>query len=530
MSFSQSFQLGDDTLRELERGFIKTTPKLNSNNNNLITPPCKRKHNNNNNSDEKNHHNRSDLEDIIEDSPTDKSNLTCKSIKERLRNSSRSSVKKHMRRSKSDPVAANQSNHSKQTAAQTERMEVDDFGSMFDSTMEMEPHVKESKQNNKAKPNGLLQPANGNGTKSTMNKKTEKIPFSESIDKYFQESLDCFTQMRELEKENQVPTDATQVIAPVASPGLSSQFFQSQFSMEAANSKMSVSDIENMLSSQRSLMQAINDTSVSETNKTSEDLFNGVVDEEVVLAHTSFVETDDIALGTSSERHFNDQNTEDMSNIYWDESDFFSGADVADGNRNDQMAVNQSLNENIVDDGSISSVMEDLNGPIAGFIDEEIEICRLDVSSALLTEVTQSQMVNRSNRVNNSSVAIDRSVQSSAINMRSQRPKITISGSACADIRDINNLSKWGFSRIILEEYKKKNIHKMFDWQAECLRNEKLWKDARNLVYSAPTSAGKTFVSEILMIRNVIERQKKVLVILPFISVVREKMYYLQVT
>lgn len=87
-------------------------------------------------------------------------------------------------------------------------------------------------------------------------------------------------------------------------------------------------------------------------------------------------------------------------------------------------------------------------------------------------------------------------------------------------------LSYWNLPESILQKYKSKSIVEMFQWQADCLSNKSVLQERKNLVYSAPTSAGKTLVAEILAIKTVIENDKKVVIILPFVSVVREKMFY----
>ncbi|XP_066935179.1 DNA polymerase theta-like isoform X2 [Clytia hemisphaerica] len=88
-------------------------------------------------------------------------------------------------------------------------------------------------------------------------------------------------------------------------------------------------------------------------------------------------------------------------------------------------------------------------------------------------------------------------------------------------------LSQWGLPEVILENYKAKGINKMFEWQKECLLQDQVL-DGANLIYSAPTSAGKTLVAEILMLKRVLETEKKAIYILPFVSVAREKMYSLR--
>ena len=90
-------------------------------------------------------------------------------------------------------------------------------------------------------------------------------------------------------------------------------------------------------------------------------------------------------------------------------------------------------------------------------------------------------------------------------------------------------ISGWGLPESVVDSYHDRGIRTMFAWQAECLTvDDGAVLAGGNLVYSAPTSAGKTLVAEILMMKRVFETQKKALLILPFVSLAREKMFHLQ--
>lgn len=65
-------------------------------------------------------------------------------------------------------------------------------------------------------------------------------------------------------------------------------------------------------------------------------------------------------------------------------------------------------------------------------------------------------------------------------------------------------------------------MNQLFDWQKECLYETGVL-DGRNLVYCAPTSGGKTLVAELMMFRHVFVQKKKVIFVLPYVSLVVEK-------
>ncbi|CCD73325.2 DNA polymerase theta [Caenorhabditis elegans] len=84
---------------------------------------------------------------------------------------------------------------------------------------------------------------------------------------------------------------------------------------------------------------------------------------------------------------------------------------------------------------------------------------------------------------------------------------------------------EWVSSKII-DYYAEQNIKALFDWQIDVLNEARQFED-QHLIFSAPTSAGKSIVAELLSWK-VASTGRKVLFVLPYISVAREKLHQIQ--
>lgn len=73
----------------------------------------------------------------------------------------------------------------------------------------------------------------------------------------------------------------------------------------------------------------------------------------------------------------------------------------------------------------------------------------------------------------------------------------------------------------VVASYERSGVSALFPWQLHCLLNTSVLS-GRNLIYNAPTSGGKTLVSELLIISRFQQSHKKTVFILPYISIVSE--------
>nr|XP_043612753.1 helicase and polymerase-containing protein TEBICHI [Erigeron canadensis] len=98
--------------------------------------------------------------------------------------------------------------------------------------------------------------------------------------------------------------------------------------------------------------------------------------------------------------------------------------------------------------------------------------------------------------------------------------------SSSVPLNDRLDISNWLPSELC-SIYKKRGISKLYPWQVDCLLVDGVLHK-RNLVYCASTSAGKSFVAEILMLRRVLSTRKVALLVLPYVSICAEKAEHLE--
>lgn len=89
------------------------------------------------------------------------------------------------------------------------------------------------------------------------------------------------------------------------------------------------------------------------------------------------------------------------------------------------------------------------------------------------------------------------------------------------------DLSYWSLPESVQAGYRDVGVRRLHRWQAECLSSPQVL-EGRSLVYVAPTSAGKSLVSEILILRQLLFRGRRALLVLPYVSICVERVEYLR--
>ncbi|KAL6623093.1 hypothetical protein ACP70R_032972 [Stipagrostis hirtigluma subsp. patula] len=93
-------------------------------------------------------------------------------------------------------------------------------------------------------------------------------------------------------------------------------------------------------------------------------------------------------------------------------------------------------------------------------------------------------------------------------------------------LKDHSKLSSW-LPPELCAIYYRKGIAELYPWQVECLLVEGVL-EKRNLVYCASTSAGKSFVAEVLMLRRILSTGNMAILVLPYVSICAEKAEHLE--
>ena len=92
------------------------------------------------------------------------------------------------------------------------------------------------------------------------------------------------------------------------------------------------------------------------------------------------------------------------------------------------------------------------------------------------------------------------------------------------------SVKDWGLPQSVSVAFARQGISKLYDWQDECLREIHNFQKVvmSSVIYSAPTSGGKSLVADITLLRRLINSGKRALIVCPFVSICRERANFLR--
>ena len=82
----------------------------------------------------------------------------------------------------------------------------------------------------------------------------------------------------------------------------------------------------------------------------------------------------------------------------------------------------------------------------------------------------------------------------------------------------------WGLTSAIVSAFKHEGVTELYPWQLDLLgmKERSVLQGTASLVYSAPTSGGKTLVAEMLVLQHVLHSKRNVLIVLPYVALIKE--------
>lgn len=103
-----------------------------------------------------------------------------------------------------------------------------------------------------------------------------------------------------------------------------------------------------------------------------------------------------------------------------------------------------------------------------------------------------------------------------------RRPELAQAPGTVTDPLSLSH-PRWELAPAAVAGLARCGLRDMYAWQGACLQLSGVLAGERNLVFAAPTSAGKSLVADVLVLRRVLGERRKALVVVPYVSIVQER-------